>query len=76
MDYRLLIMDCGLLIMVCGFLIIDYALLIMDYGPLIMDHGFIAKSKFEVIKTRNFNTFLIHTLNFFLARSLVNFTSP
>ena len=39
-----------------GFLIMDYVLLIIDYGLLIMDYGYIAKNKFEVLKTRNFDT--------------------
>ena len=42
-----------------GFLIMDYGFLIVDYGLLIMDYGFIANSKFEVLKTRNFDTLLI-----------------
>ena len=63
MDYGLLIMDDGFLIMDYGLLIMDYGLLIMDYGLLIknyglliMDYGFIAKHKFDVLKTRNFDT--------------------
>ena len=49
-------MDYGLIIMDYGFLIMDHGLLIIDYGLLIMDYEFIAKNKFEVLKTRNFDT--------------------
>ena len=60
----------------------DYGFFIMEYGFVTMDYGFVirlgilAKNKFEVLRTQNFDTrgveisgFAIHTLNLLLARN-------